>query len=170
MKDYTIKAGRHRPCTIIPACLHNISRVSANQTIAKTVTFTSSCRYRLDGADQHDWNKLFGFCYGIDGIHKNSARLVWRYNIAKDRIEIASYCYVEGTRCVTRLASLRLNIPIKMEIVRHGSMVSFYIDDEFYDLEERFPKNRLLTFGCGLYFGGNRTAPQDITIKMRKEE
>lgn len=45
------------------------------------------------------------------------------------------------------------------EIERDGNHVSFYIDDEFMDYNDAFKTERcLLTFGCGLYFGGNRRA------------
>lgn len=171
MKKVTIHKGFHRPFTLIPACFRNVSRVRKNekQIISKSIIFTDSCRYILDGSDQHDWNKLFGICFGWRGIHKNSARFVWRYNVATDRIDVATYYYIDGNREFEKVASLPLDTEAKFEIERDGNHVSFYIDDEFMDYNDAFKTERcMLTFGCGLYFGGNRRAPQDIIIKIIK--
>ena len=165
MKKVTIYKGFHRPFTLIPACFRNISRIRSykKQIIAKTITFTDSCRYYLTGNDQHDWNKLFGICFGWNGIHKNSARFVWRYNPGTDRIEITTYYYIDGQRVFENPFTLQINEPVKLVIEREDNKLWFYINDEFFDYIE-FETQCKFTFGCGLYFGGNRRAPQDIII------
>lgn len=167
MKKVTIHKGFHRPFTFIPACFKNISRVKDNQIITIKVIFTDSCRYTLDGEDQADWNKLDGICFGWRGIHMDSARLVWRYNSGTDVIEIATYCYVNGQREVEKIVTIHINEPVKLTIEREGNKIWFYANDEFMTYNDAFKVgNSLLTFGCGLYFGGNRRAPHDITIKI----
>ena len=164
MKTQTIYKGFHRPFQLIPACFRFLS-FSRHFCISKHVLFTDSCRYNLFGKDQKDWNKLFGFCLGINGIHKNSARCVWRYKPEADKIEIAAYYYIGGIRICRRLTTVKINQLINLKIVRAGRSVFFFadgfmVDDDVIGYDKP-------AFGCGLYFGGNRRAPQNITIKIQ---
>lgn len=165
MKKVTIYKGFHRPLTLIPACFKNMSRSNRKQVITKKITFTDSCRYRLDNGDQEDWNKLFGICYGLFGIHKNSARFVWRYNEEYDTIDIGVYYYIDGIRKWNKVKEVRIGETYTFEIWRDlDNVVRFHIDGLRVDevtMGATCPKQ---IFGCGLYFGGNRRAPQDITI------
>lgn len=164
MKTRTILKGFHRPLSLIPACFQFFT-FKERFSIKKNVVFTDSCRYDLKGKDQKDWNKLFGFCLGINGIHKNSARCVWRYKPEADKIEIAAYYYIGGNRICRRLTTVKINQLINLKIVRAGRSVFFFadgfmVDDDVIGYDKP-------AWGCGLYFGGNRRAPQNITIKIQ---
>lgn len=163
MKTLTIHKGFHRPFQIIPACFQFFT-LKERFSIRKKVLFTDSCRYNLDNGDQSDWNKLFGFCFGINGIHKNSARLVWRYSPEADKIEIASYYYIDGIRRSRRLTTIKLNQCIDLNILKAGRSIFFFADGFLVD--DVIIISNKPAFGCGLYFGGNRRAPHNITIKM----
>ena len=90
---------------------------------------------------------------------------MWRYNVATDMIDIATYYYIGGDREFRKVISLRLNARTKFEIEREGNRVWFYINDEFMDYDDAFKtEGSLFTFRCGFYFGGNRTAPHNIMI------
>lgn len=163
MKTRTILKGFHRPLSLIPACFKFIS-FDERFSIKKKVVFTESCRYNFDNDDQLDWNKLFGFCLGINGVHKNSARIVWRYKHEADKIELAAYYYINGIRICRRLTTVEINRVIDLEIVKSGHSIFFNAYGFLRDhdiIESNKP-----VFGCGLYFGGNRRAPHNITIKM----
>lgn len=159
----TILYGFHRPIQLIPPCLKFISW-KKEFMISKIVVFTDSCRYILDKGDQHDWNKLFGFFYGIFGIHKNSVRFVWRYDPIMDKIEIAAYYYSDGQRIYTIVKIVDINTPVVLTISRIKESIMMSCDGIIKD-GMKIQSNKL-AFGCGLYFGGNRRAPQNITIKM----
>lgn len=165
MKRIKIRKGFHRPLSLIPACFRYMGDSKGSQKIAMTLVFTDSCRYYLNGGDQRDWNKLFGFGYGWKGIHQNSARFVWRYDPGTDKIEIATYYYINGQREYEIVRKVSLNKETHFEIERDRNRVWFYIDGEFMDYNDAFViKKRCLMFGCYVYFGGNRKAPQDIVI------
>lgn len=171
MQKVTIHKGFHRPLTLIPAGLHYISRINRTkkQAIIVIVVFTDSCRYYLNNADQQDWNKLIGICFGIRGIDEDSARFAWRYNPGTDRIEIATYYYIKGQREWEKVATVQIGETVKFEIEREGNQVWFYMNDEFMDYNNSFDISKCrFTFGCGLYFGGNKKAPQNITLKIEK--
>lgn len=166
MKKQTILKGFHRPLAILPACFRNMSR-KGHQIITKRLIFTDSCRYFLVGGDQADWNKLFGFCHGIRGIHRNSARFAWRYNVDHDTIDIAAYSYRGGFRTWNKIKELHIGREHSFEIERTSDgFVVFRIDGIFHHHEylREFWKT---AYGCGLYFGGNRRAPQKITILQK---
>ena len=164
MKTQTIYKGFHRPFQLIPAYFRFFSRQKWFR-IYREVIFTNTCKYILDNGDQEDWNKLFGFCFGIFGIHTNSARFAWRYSPDTGMIEIAVYCYQDGIRTYTTVSKIKIGEPVWLEIKRNYSTISFLVDlncIHHITLASNKP-----AFGCGLYFGGNRRATQNITIKIQ---
>ncbi|MBR6774572.1 MAG: hypothetical protein IKM23_02510 [Bacteroidales bacterium] len=171
MKKQTIRKGFHRPFQLIPPCLKFFS-VRKDFYIRRTFFFTKSCRYMLDGGDQMDWNKLFGFCYGVKGIHVNSVRFAWRYSASRDMIEIATYCYknskriykIVGTVCIGKPVTLSIRRCVDIEDDVIFFLCGFNVVDRIIIESDKF------VFGCGLYFGGNRRAPQDIIIYSKSEK
>lgn len=142
-------------------------RTEENSLIIRNFTFTSSCRYRLDDGDQYDWNKLFGFFVGLFGIHKNSARFVWRYNPNEDLIEIGVYWYLNGYRCWHKLASLPLNKEYAFKISILKDSVVFTVLDDYVAINRYvlyMEDSSKTKYKCGIYFGGNKRAPQRIEI------
>ena len=57
------------------------------------VVFDESCKYEI--SETSCVNKLFGFCFGF-GVHKNSIRFGWTYNVPTNQIYIWKYFYVNG--------------------------------------------------------------------------
>lgn len=167
MKRQLILKGFHRPLSLIPPFLRRPKKTDCDIYINKRIIFTDSCRYSLDGGDQDDWNKLFGFCFGIFGIHKNSARAVWRYVPESDHIEIALYTYINGERDYQICTSVPINsiCTIDLSYNRQENSLRLHVGGVYCYLITRivsFPDKPV--FGCGLYFGGNRHSPHNIMI------
>lgn len=167
MKKQLILKGFHRPLSLIPPFLRRPKKTDCDIYMNKRIIFTDSCRYSLDGGDQDDWNKLFGFCFGIFGIHKNSARAVWRYIPETDLIEIALYTYINGERDYRICTSVSINSSCTIDLLydRHDNSLILHVGEHYYNSITRivsFPDKPV--FGCGLYFGGNRRAPHNIMI------
>ncbi len=160
MKKQIILKGFHRPLQLIPACFKNM-RSGLVFELTKQIEFTDSCRYRLYSDDQYDWNKLFGVCRGI---HTNSGRFAWRYNDRTGQIEIAIYTYINGRRDASIVKAIPINKRFKFSIRRHFNYLSYYINDQLVG-ESWIGANERL-WGCGLYFGGNRRAPQTIIVEQ----
>lgn len=169
MGKQTIRKGRHRPFNIIPACFREMPVNIQSSPQVRYVKFTSSCRYDLGGEDQNDWNKLYGFCRGILGIHKNSARVVWRYNKDTNMIELGMYRYISGERVLPQKI---LSVKIDEEVVIKFSGISLNIitksGSEWIFEKPMFEYGKGILYGCGFYFGGNRRAPHDVTIEYSK--
>ena len=156
------------------------------------VEFTESCRYRFGTDDDADVNKLFGiafitwdsFWFVIKNLlkgkvvelhHYNSIRWGWRYDALSGRIEILEYCYVNGERRINYFFSCGFNEAWRMCILKRFEFMGFihfdffsrrgiktYLNDKF-----SFP-NTWLCYELHPYFGGNRTAPHDMDIKMKR--
>lgn len=174
MGKQTIRKGRHRPFNIIPACFREMPVNIQSSPQVRYVKFTSSCRYDLGGEDQNDWNKLYGFCRGILGIHEDSVRVVWRYNKDTGMIELGLYRYMNGERIFPKhIFSVRIDEDITVKLEFRSDDISLNIitssSSEWDFVKSPFDCKKSLLFGCGLYFGGNRTSPHDITIEYSKE-
>lgn len=163
MKKQIIPKGFHRPLQLIPACFKNM-KSGLKFSLTKEIEFTDSCRYKLYSDDQYDWNKLFGVCAGIFGVHTNSGRFAWRYS--NGMIEIAIYTYINGERDASPVKTVPINKRIKFDIRRNFNYLSYYINDRFVGESWIGTDNNML-WGCGLYFGGNRRAPQTIIVEQK---
>ena len=180
MKRKIILKGFHRPLSIIPPFMRSVVKPGKNKIDMRTYIFTDSCRYRLDGGDQFDWNKLYGYCYGMDGIHKNSGRIVWRYNPNTDKIELAAYCYDNDIRVYQLLGEVNIDeqILVSVEVMDNiikMSLVGVYNNDKLdttkgntFKMEFNESLKDKFKFSCDLYFGGNRVAPHQINVLYDK--
>ena len=176
MKKIKIKSNRHRPFSLIPAFMRNV-RINRreSQIIGYEFVFDESCEYLLNGnGDQWDWNKLYGWSLGFNH-HKNSVRLVWRYNPIEKVIEVAPYCYIDG-KCVlpdkSVISKVNIGEKIKTSIEILGNTARVIINNgiscTYHYFFEGCVKKPLL--GCWFYFGGNRKAPHDITIRYNETD
>jgi hypothetical protein len=122
--------------------------------------FTSSCLYE---PYYDDINKLYGFTDCNSSIHENSVRFGWRHD-GKGNIEIFAYWYVDGKRGFQKMGETQINIPDEYEIWSKGNEYYF----RFNNNEFTTPRTKDCIHGirarCFPYFGGDASAPQEITI------
>ena len=169
MRKQTIFNGFHRPLSIIPACFKQMKLDRSKPHVwTKDVLFDESCEYLLDNGDQWDWNKLYGWCFGVFGIHENSVRVAWRYNPMIKKIELALYYYKNGKMIVRPMTDVKIGEVVRTSINVYTDKVRVCIESgkcyvQTIDFEDTLLYNIPL-FGCGLYFGGNRTAPHRIDV------
>lgn len=132
--------------------------------------FSKNCIYPVD--EKNDFtNKLFGWSYGLH--HKNSIRVGWRpaFDAEKSkRIDLFFYSYNNGTRKVEYFHSVyvlvdnELTIEVFTEKNRVVFSMSEFIKEEFPFVLPQFKYGYFLY----PYFGGNPTAPQNITINLKR--
>lgn len=136
--------------------------LTLSKTIAYEVQFGYGCKYDI-GEDQSDINKLFGVGYWFH--HRNSARIGWRYY--NDRIELHYYCYVNGKRITGLLGHAAMNKPV---VVKYTYTKKAYIFEFNNEELMSVPHSGHSRFGylLGTYFGGNRKAPHEMRIYMKK--
>lgn len=166
MKKHIIYKHCHRP---FPFKIVGLNRINEH-LYKRSFKFTESCKYNLHNEDQKDWNKLYGVSFGLLGIHTNSVRFVWRYNPTTQMIEIGAYWYLEGYRNYYSLCNVEINDLVNFKLTfLHDSVIFIVLDDlvpiakyVLYVNEDVLRKQK---YECGIYFGGNRRAPQRIIIK-----
>jgi len=156
---YTITKGTH-DSTLLPGFTFSNS---ANYK----VKFFDNCKYiSIIPTNQGDINKLYGFTEGFSGVHTNSARFGWSYNLTTEKIDLYSYCYVNSLRISLLIGSVAINETVNLSLVRERSTYKFYVNSE---LKNTVPKKSGLPYmsvKCYPYFGGDEVAPYDINIEL----
>lgn len=137
--------------------------------LAFTARFDQSVRYDLENKNQKDINKLMGFSDCNSLHHENSVRFGWRYSLEKDLVEIFSYAYTNGVVGYQHMGDVAIDETSHYQIQ--------IIEDKFYLLlngEIGQEVQRGSNCDAGLYyklfpyFGGDETAPHDISIYIKE--
>lgn len=173
---YVTKKGRHHATKLLKnRLLWHIEQLHwYNQ-------FDTSARYIIrneNGSiheDQHDWSKLCGITFTPWQPRKNTAMAGWRYNNAKDSIELTPYFHVNGQRIFKDDPHLTIGVnePFEHEI---------HLNDETKEITVTIKTARgvlsethtFTTFRKWFvqihpYFGGNKRAPRRIMLSVRLE-
>lgn len=139
------------------------------------ITFTDSCRYEIE--EKSCVNKLFGFSFGIFGVHKNSVRFGWTYNKELNEIFIWKYVYCDGKLDKEKIFSCNIGETHAYDIdtwqyylkeeKKHVFDVRFKVDGKKIG-ETKLKSNKWFTLTLGPYFGGNTRAPHKICIMSSK--
>lgn len=160
-KSYFIKKGNHRSGFFPNLYLKMVSS-------KYEIMFSDNCFYKLGDVDDYDINKLFGISFGLH--HKNSMRFGW--NIDEDKIAIYAYYYKLGIRFMNKLISINANEVYTFEIKVHDNFFELSIVNKNHQLinTTNIAKAKTVNWGYRLfpYFGGNKCAPHDMEIKMKK--
>ena len=163
-----IDEGEHEP---LPK--RNVGFVLSPTEVSATVTFDSSCIYDVGQADQQDWNKVIGLGFvgsknedvtqGTPPHQIDGARVGWRWNPQRGRIDLGAYVYVDKNRIDFKVAEIALNTPTKLTI-------KIDYDRKLYQIlggkPIPFTHNKTFGYKTGLYFGGTQPAPHKIKVKI----
>lgn len=129
--------------------------------------FDDSALYNDTSEDRFDVNKLFGFSLGLH--HVNSYRFGW--NVLDGKIHIYAYSYINSKRVIDEICVIENNKKYKFIInIKNGKAIFTIVDDN-YNLKQVIqlaPSKKIFGYHLWPYFGGNKTAPNDIFIKFNK--
>lgn len=178
MAHFTIKQGRH--FHQVPP-LGTLPWVGARR-IERYVTFDANCAYDSAAYNADDVNKLFGLSFGFSGVHHNSARFGWRWSQSAQCIELLAYVYNRGRKSWDE--QLRYPVVAQMQPGQRVLCCINYHDSGFYTFTawagERdkllgdpvavAAPDKLPAFGltCGFYFGGELTAPHEVSATIAR--
>ena len=159
--NYLIKKGKHRSGFYF-------SPQFDIKHIKRKILFKENCIYKFGDIDDFDINKLFGVSFGMH--HTNSVRFGW--NIDDDEIGIYNYCYISGKRVMIKIVSIPTETNFVFEIFIYDSYYELKITDMNGKLigwsEVSKPKTTKWGYHLFPYFGGNKVAPHNMEICMKK--
>ncbi len=158
--SYLIKAGNN--------FAENNSYPSTEVTSLKfQAIFDSSCIYKtIDPINQFDINKLYGVADCSSFHQVNSARFGW--NWVENAMHIHAYCYVNGVRQWKELGTVPLNTASDYELIIQPSYYLFKLNGKVDTLSRGCSGNTAVGYKLYPYFGGDESAPHDITIKIKE--
>lgn len=160
-KVYIIKEGEHESNRTPKSFNNNVMSFAAK--------FDKSAVYQTQiEENQADINKLMGFSDCNDHHQTNSARFGWRwYN---NQLEIHAYCYVNGDRVIQYITSVPLD---KMNDYQIEIIDNKYIFTVNNTARVEVNKNANCSGGINYmlfpYFGGDETAPHDISVTVHMD-
>lgn len=164
---FKIKAGDHY------AGFH--FGITRSNVIKFSCTFDANCLYKLENDednDQEDINKLYGFSTSWNH-HIQSARFGWRC-VDGENIQLLTYTYRNGVRTI---GSEDLLGTVKPGETFYGSIEDtethyvYHCTTSAGNVVIKEPKDAdkvWFKYYLGFYFGGDRVAPHEMTIKLTK--
>ncbi len=159
-KTYTIRAGQHY-------CEGNNYRNISTPAQKFTVRFDSSAIYlTADPQNQSDINKLFGFSDNNAAHHQYSARFGWRWS--NHALRLFAYVYNDGVVSSQEITTVSLNTDIHCTIKVSGNKYVFMVNDSIFEMPRKAETDKAVGYQLYPYFGGDETAPHDITIRIRE--
>ncbi|QMU28276.1 hypothetical protein [Adhaeribacter radiodurans] len=144
---------------------NNIGLVTSNK-LKFIVKFDKSAVYiTKDKGNQADINKLYGFSDCGSDHQSNSARFGWRwYN---NQLEILAYTYKNQTRNEEFITAVELNKEYEYELEALDGKYVFKLDGKTVEMERGCSGNSN-KYKLFPYFGGDETAPHNITILIKE--
>ena len=172
-KEYTVGKGRHFSSPRVYKLRRN------PEVIRWNIRFADNCNYIIreaDGkisVDQLDWNKLCGIFFKVLSFNtrKESVMMGWRYNIEEDEIELAPYYHINAGRDMfPPMMTVRREEVFQLELhINHDKKTYRWIMQKDGFIAEHEMPFEHTSRTCGLinfYFGGNRSAPQEVSCNI----
>ena len=137
-----------------------------SRTLNFSAIFNESAIYETATEEnQHDINKLLGFSDCNTFHHNNSARFGWRW--LDGNLEVHAYAYVQGERISEYLGNILLNESYEYQLQITDSHYVFYLQGYTpVKISRSSSCNRGVYYMLFPYFGGDETAPHDISIQI----
>lgn len=163
LKIFTIKKGSHQS--------NNDFGQLTREYLAYEVKFNNSAIYAtIDSNNQADINKLFGFSDCSSDHTDDSARFGWRWY--QDQLELVAFVHYKREIRWKSIAIIDIDKVYKCYILLKEDVYEFGISGVTTSnvIMDRNPATCTRGFYYQLwpYFGGDETAPHEITIAMRE--
>ena len=133
------------------------------------VKFDENCLYKIE--EESCVNKLFGYSFGLFGVHEESIRIGWAAE--GEAIILYSYIYTGGKLHKSKICTCKPGITYKINLrltnLGQSWDASIHITDPELQQTKMFwcefelkPFKFLLSLG--IYFGGHSRAPRTMNI------
>lgn len=159
MDAYVIEAGNH-------ASTHTVSLFTGSQMVFDALFDESAIYETVDASNQADINKLLGFSDCTSHHHTNSARFGWRW--FDEELQIHAYTYADGSRSHVFLGTAEIDEISTYSIAIDSDSYLFTFDGVTTEVD-RGCSGSGVKYRLYPYFGGDETAPHDITIYLEEQ-
>lgn len=160
LTKYTIRAGQHN-------CDENRYVQTSYSELKFIAKFDSSAVYKTqDPWNQLDINKLFGFSDNSSTHHQFSARFGWRWS--DNALRLFGYVYNNGIRAEKELGAVKIGIENHCSIKINPTSYVFTLNGAVDSLPRTSTAVKANGYKLYPYFGGDETAPHNITIWLRE--
>lgn len=157
---YTIKQGQHY------ADVNAYQPLQINE-LKFDVKFDSTAIYQTsDPANQEDINKLYGFADNNSQHHEFSARFGW--NWARGSLRLYAYTYNAGVRDSREIIAIQPGFVYPCSIKVTENKYLFTVDHHTIEMARQSTTASAIGYRLYPYFGGDETAPHDITISIKE--
>jgi hypothetical protein len=157
--QYVIEEGKHSSTT-------KATLVSGSSMFFEAIFDESAIYETVDASNQADINKLMGFSDCTSHHHSNSARFGWRWY--DDELQIHAYTYANGTRSYELLGSVEVDTIDSYRIEIDADRYLFTFDGTTTEMDRGCSSSSSIKYQLYPYFGGDETAPHDITIQVEE--
>jgi len=133
-------------------------------------TFTADSAYDLKDEDQLDWNKLAGITYTPWRPDRNSAMVVWRYNLNSGAFEIGPFFNVDFRYVfptTDEVITLPVNETFSYYVDYDGITVSYGDRTVYKATPEGLTPNFWTSARVTGWFGGSEVAPRTLSYYQR---
>lgn len=159
-KTYTIEQGKHYADGVrFPPF--------SGTVLSFTAIFDSSAIYNFtDPNTKYDQNTLYGFADNGQRHENYSARFGWRW--FDGQLQIAAYTINNSVPTYLQIGSVPLGVASSYSIVVNGDHYDFTLNGVTTSLPRASTTANAGKYNLVPYFGGDATAPQKVTIKVKR--
>ena len=157
-RTYTIKCGKHKSRSKI--------KTTRTDELKFQAIFDSSAIYTsADPINQYDINKLYGLSDCGSSHLDCSIRFGWRwYN---DSLEILWFKHVDGKFTFDKIKTIDIDQIVDFSIKFDHQKYHMSVDNDTVSIDRPCSNGSVRKYYLWPYFGGDETAPHDITIKIK---
>lgn len=157
---YSIKKGEQY-------CDKNVPALVEYTNLNFVVKFDSSAIYTTTLAEnQYDINKLFGFSDNHAMHHEYSARFGWRWS---DRaLRLFAYVYNRGIMSSQEIGTVTIGSENSCQLRVLSQVYLFTLNNKSITMPRSSPEAKAVGYKLYPYFGGDETAPQNISIWIKE--
>lgn len=140
----------------------------AAKTMTGWASLDSSCWYNDLGVDNQDWNKLAGVYRWADVVkNKNSFILAWRPDPMRNVFQLCLYENIDGANRPHESAIYKVaaNAGFSFWLQESSGFYELWINGAYLDDQDNDSPFGLIG-KISAWFGGNRTAPHDMSLQM----
>lgn len=161
-ETFTIQKGNHY-------CDKSVVKAFKSDILTYQVMFDSSAIYTVENKNnQLDINKLFGFSDNGAAHHDFSARFGWRWS--DNALRLFAYVYNNGKMSFKEIQKVEIGQEYSCSIMIRQHEYAFVVNGREITMPRASEASPAEGYLLWPYFGGDESAPHQVTILMKRSQ